>query len=1258
VQVVKFNRGFNSNFDPTQLISLIYEPEFSWSLPNPSSLIESVDQFKGLLAHLGLEKDGLTPNAALKLVRAHSNKSEKEIYMYSSVPSHIRSIKNYSTIMSFLATNAFKNFEIHGMTANLRSGIVAAPAHETDIDTEAYTICTILDTLCTLGKSINLSRITFQQIESLKFNGGDINDLVGCIKSRKFSDSNYNYYKHYLEYIDCLFVSGMPNAPAIILEDSAFYTFLKEQKYNGAWYGKGIIYISYKKDWVVLEILNSKIVSGSGNLSGKVDKFFAAFLCDCLRDNNIDTSFTDSIEKRHGAPGQTYLGFDLSGDLAVETVLNTRQGFDFRYKIIKPIGVNRLKHGSLEYIKENLFILRSDEEQSLKIKTLRIERGEVIPLLKMIVDTKSIESYLITNSYDDFSDFIGQVIMPSYGSEYYITLPDLKEGYMGSELHRVFSYIQTNEPNLLPSKFKTSQIPAAEGSLLRMILKYQECTGKEVIRVPKSLNPSIMSIRNEYPESFSVILNEKMMECFGSIYNESEQIMLYNEFTQAAAHEDPEKVKQKLIRLMCFWGYSALVNTINIFTFSRNIKNHSIFNINNLKSLDSGIYNEYFINLIQATRVAMFKNLNIGHHENKLVKNLFEDDDLDKLFTLFTAEVVYNTYSGGRIYQSASAGHLKFNNLLISMMADPAFVLDLTEELKDNYPLNTLDFNPKGIDEIIATYNTLRFLYIQSRVPEVRHKLNYTKAYEHLPHSLISPLSLFKELKFSRYKPGRFRYHYFLDDYLFEKLNKKEITVHASGVRYLVKQSFSDFSKTKISVHDSYKYKNVLTEDFLDSENYSEIAYEFETGDPDVDTVIEYIDESEDVYEKTGIIKRGKTWVIPVKWIISPYIENLVGATQFLNNSGENVVVLSNCIINNFHWLRGGIIYIVNYRGINGDLSDMFAHVMCNESLPVKFWDRYIGGIRLKNPGSYRSMCKTDIIRESGVVVQTGEMGKTFDQMLLEHFENSKNESNEIKVIEEASTSTIQIGTIEVETDINPEEKEMLERAERFKQVESVVKELVDDCEASGIFTKEKSKQVLAKYKNAARSKIGLSGNELMASLFTEVELNNMNKEFYSNEVSEVLTDRESIMMMQAPESLGAAYSHSKPDTKAFNNLQLKCEMEAIHPEMAMRIASGTLRISSKMLKVMKSHYNAWRIAVENTRKNRECKQFFLNLFLSSINDSAEVKRTSQDKMWQEAINNLATIVGEEDEASEGSSLYYRVSPTKNLRLKYKIVGT
>jgi hypothetical protein len=877
-------------------------------------------------------------------------------------------------------------------------------------------------------------------------------------------------------------------------------------------------------------------------------------------------------------------------------------------------------------------------------------------LLKMIVEEKSIESYLVTNSYDDFTDFISQAIMSNYGTEYYITLPDLKEGYMGSELHRVFSYIQTAEPQLLPRKFKTSQIPASEGSMLRMILKYQENTGNEIIRMPKSLNPSIMSVRNEYPESFSVILNEKMVESFGSIYNESEQLMLYNEFTKAASGDDPEKVKQKLLRLMCFWGYSSLVNTINIYSFSRSSKNHSIFNIQNLQNLESGLYNEYFITLMHATRKAMFKVLNIGHHEHKMIKNVFEDDDLDKVLTCYAAEIVYSTYCCSRIYQCPSAGHIKFNNLLISMLSDSAFILSLTEELQDSYPLNTLDFDPNKVNETIATYNTLRFLFIQSRAPETRHELNFLRAYEHLPHHLLSPLSIFKEIKFARYKPSRFKYHYFLDDYLFSRLNKSEVTIHAAGVRYMVKQSFTKFSNVKISVHDSYKYKNVLTEDFLDSDNYSEIAYEFETGDPDVDTVIEYIEESEDVYEKTGIVKRGRTWVVPVKWIVAPYIENMLSCTQRLNNSGENVVVISNCLINNFHWLRGGLVYVVNYRGLNGDLSDMFCHVVCNESLPVKFWDKYIGGMRIKDHGRYSTLCKTDIIRESGAVVRTGEMGKTFECMLSEFLLEQKSEEDNSKS-GEASSSSIQIGSIDVE--IEDEEQDVLtKKLKELKQVEEDIKSLIDECEANGVITKDRAKAVFAKYRSAARSKVGLKSNELMASLFTEIELNNVNSLFSSNAAAEFLTDKESIMIMQAPESLGAAYSHSKPDTKAFKNKQIKCEMDAIHPELSQRIASGTLRISQKMLKVMKSHYNTWRLAVEGTKKNRECKQFFLNLYLSAINDSAEVRKTNQDNMWQETINNLASIIGEEDEPNDNSTLYYRVSPTKSLRLKYRMVGT
>lgn len=1248
LQIVKFGRGFQTDFDPTQLISLIYEPELSWALPNPSNLNSAKQDFNSLLEHLKLDKKDIDPSTALKIVRSHQNKSVKDIYMYSCIPGHIRLIKNFSGIITFLSSNSFQNYEIQGMSLKLRENLTSPTFNYHDIDEEAYHMVTVLDVICTFGAHMDLNKLLINELEVFNFKGGDLSEFIEVLVDRKFTDPNYSYYSHYVDYLRHKHLLWFSEVNGEIFDRSTYYTYLQEQKFRGEWYGKGVIAFYFEGEWLVLEIFNNRVICSEGSFNGKIDKKFGSFLVDTLNDNNIIPGFDETLTKSYENKGNLYLGYDLAGDLSIDNHLNMKGGLPHKSSTHSHNFIKEVRTSIINHLKGNLFLYRSVAGKTGKLYTLKIDKAELMPVIKKVIDPESLKDHLLNEGYDSYTDFISQSIMISYGAEHYVTLQSLSEGYQGSVLYELFTSTQRTAQDLLPSRLETAKLPAPKGSILRMILNYQEEKGTEIIRQPKWLNPSIMSIRNEFPENFSVILHEKMSENFDNIYDDSEQLQMMNEFMKAASQNDVDKVRASCIKLMCFWGYSGLVNVLQTYTYNKNKKNYQIFSIDNAIGYNKETFANLFVKILSSIRSSCLKVFDNKKHYDWIITSLKAENVVD-LFDRYVVETVYSSYNHFIHCQHPNLSLIKMNNLILTLFRDPSFIKVLNEELREFYPLNTLDLSPKNSVDFVVALNTLRAVWMQNKGENQSVKFKYIEGYQHLPHNIIQPQSLINELKAHNLKTGRYKYHHFLNDSLRHELNRPEVTFYLGKQRCIVKQTLlrelDVDEENYVPANPVFCFENVLTPDYMKTDGCSDILYELDSVDPDEELIEESLNEEIDceIYEPSQVKKAGQSMVIPVKWLVIPYIETSPGLAKKFNNLAENLVVLSSGFINRFQCVRYNRVYIVNYSTYPGEMPEMVAHVMSVKKVPGAFWDRYLGGRLVSDVNTLVGLTFANQIRWRDEIRESGNLGYKIES------EEKEEEKIEVTDSQDVLEPWLKLG-------ISLEEAQKLYNYKKEKEeINKDIQEAIQEYLKKDLINEKTAQLMSKKYKDALTSKLSVGGRGILSSFLTETELWSVNKGITSGQIGSEITATEHIKMMQAPESFGTAFLHSRPDNKAFKDIRFKAELDAIHSDLSNLIASSNLTISSEMFGYVRSHYNIWRGSVEHTKYKIENKKFFLNIFLGIVNTSS-LNRTSQhDNIWQDIINRIALIIG--DEPEKDVNLNYYLPPSSGLRLKYKTVG-
>jgi Rad3-related DNA helicase len=125
----------------------------------------------------------------------------------------------------------------------------------------------------------------------------------------------------------------------------------------------------------------------------------------------------------------------------------------------------------------------------------------------------------------------------------------------------------------------------------------------------------------------------------------------------------------------------------------------------------------------------------------------------------------------------------------------------------------------------------------------------------------------------------------------------------------------------------------------------------------------------------------------------------------------------------------------------------------------------------------------------------------------------------------------------------------------------------------------------------------------------------------------------------------------------------IRAELDCLCPGLSMKIASGTLYITQKREKLMKSSFKIWRTYVMATDYKKENKKYLVKLLTSIFNSARKVKlelEDNDDAIWDTLQRESQILISqdcEEDEESDEDMLPFSYTMSDKARLKYTFPG-
>jgi hypothetical protein len=1240
--ISKTTQVFSSVFDPSQIVSFIKEPELSWALPNSKGLITAKNEVEHLIDKLGFKSTEIFPELLLRLIRLYTTKSEKEIYLYSKVPTELRQIKTQTALLTFLAVNSFYNKEVEGLVVNLSSLEGLTSLATLNINEETYILSNILSILFTMLKSVGVERLTplnLLPINEIGWLGGSIYKFLEFIELEFTESEDFKPLMLPFQFIKAAINSNglitTVNCKSII--NSFFHMYIKTQKSKEGWYGKGEILFYLGGKSFTMSVYNTSIISFKTNFTGKLTVNEAAYLFDSLIDMNLlirpgDMTSCSRLKTK------LCFGYDYSGDLCVGEVKYMRSGYPADLLLSVAPFLTNLEMYTMTQIGKDSYNFYTDSTMDSSIKKvycLRSRADYVLTLFNRIFSPNELNEIILEQGSNDFNDFLCTEIMPQYGSEVYINYQNFLDGFPGSRIYKIFKKSIEKGWSNLPKTIKHSNLPAPEGSLTRILLDYSMNSDDTVVNFAKNLNPEIMSLRSEFPESMSIILSDKMVESFNKIYNPSERSSIYEDYSKLSNCENVDEMRAGMINLMKYWGYGSLVNTIEVYNLAPNEKNYSYFSTKLMDSHSSSIHLEVFRNLHKciAETLMEFQHIYVGLDHP--VKVLFDKRGVKSIImdmerTLCMSVEGYMVHFGCQDYYQ-----IVFFNTFIAYLQDEDFCSVLDLKFKKDNILSSLPVNYKNRLNICVLYNTLSKLWYRKK--KVDCDRDYTMKVQINVENKNSFLSMHKDLTKggnSLFSPASNYYGNFINT------NIKNLIMDANRIKigntvYNIEPRFCKPSSDKVPVIKELNLKNVVNEEVFDEEYWEEIYIECQSEELDLETIIDLIPEEGLIFEEdvtTMTKQKGKNVIdAEICWVIDPYKVGAMNRHWKFRQCGENVVVLTNNIyMEMFDGMPNYHCRIIDFGtrcGVNSPM--MVAHVFCHPLLELEFWDKYLGG---------RVFTLTqDVIDNTFINLIRDDDGEI----------NSFNKRDDLKSISALMEQAQEVEEVKSSSDLPVKQSE----SPRFKAFEYLDLALSNNKISRSTYHKLKSK-----YRQQDSMGV-LSNEEIFKNVMLEVQMAVMKNQFGAGMIED-LTSADSLKIFQAPEYWGLGHGVSTRHNKLYTDKKLKAELESLVGDLTEGLANGSVKISENMINLCKSNLKIWSKIVKSSNFKQENKKFLLTLFTTIVNSAVKAV-DAPDELWQNFINKVTQYMADDGDDEDDDN--WQSSFTFNedvVNLKFKLKGT
>jgi hypothetical protein len=1240
--ISKTTQLFSTTFDPAQIVSFIKEPQLSWALPRSKGLITARAEIEKLLSQLGFNSDDIFPELLLRLVRLYALKSEKEIYLYSKVPTELRQIKTQTALLTFLAVNSFYDKEVEGLVVNLSSLEGLTSLATLNINEEIYILSNIISILYTMIKTIGLNSfqsVPIQAIDELNWSGGTQEEFIEHV-DREFLETEefrplvipYSFVK-----TEILSSGQVETVHFSQVKNSYFHTYLKTQKSRGGWFGKGEILFYLGGKCLKLLVYNTSILSIVTNFCGKMTPIETSYLLDTLIDMNLLIRPGDMVPAGRLKTNLCF-GYDYSGDLCIGEVKYMRSGYPATLEINVAVFLNNIEAYRLEQLSKDTFTLSTEmtiDSTVRKVYCLKSKANYVLTLFRRLFNPDTLKDTLSEVGSNDFTDFLNTEIMPKYGTEVYIDHNNFIDGFIGSKTYAIIKKSLEKGWSQIPKEIKHSNLPAPAGSLTRILLDYSINSNDNVISFTKNLNPEIMSLRSEFPEEMSIILSDQLIKDFKKMYSASERSEIYEDYSKLSKCDSVTSMREGLISLMKYWGYGSFVNTIEVYNLTQEEKNFEYFNDSLMTAKSGHIHLEVFKNLHNNIARTILEFQHIYRGIDLPVKILREAGGVKQVIANLERTVCMSTEDYTVHFGCYDYYLLLFFNTLLGYLQDEDFCAALSDRFRKDNILSSLPVNYKNRINLTVLYNTLLRLWFKKQSIETGR--DYRRRIDRNAENLSSFLSVYKKLTNNNFNidftPASNYYGCFLTDSILEAIKDCEI-VKTESCTYNLTIDIELPSSERVPAIGLLNLHNALDEEVFDEEYWEEIYIECQAEEIDEETILELMPEEgfKFLESETTVEFKGKRKMVeaPIVWVIDPYRCGLPRRSWKYRQCGENIVILTNNIHKD---LFGGFpnhhCRIINFGNFcKKECPSMVAHVICNKELNMEFWDNYLGG---------KVFTLTDDIIDN-----------TFVNLI-------RGSDKKITSCEARDDMRSILALVEEEPEVVETEKKTILLTEEQKIKECAFNYLEDAMKANKI-SRSVYHRLKSKYSQQVELKV-LSMEDIMHSVLLEVQMAMMKNEFTSGEVKD-LTSSDYVKIFQAPEHWGVGHGISRRDPRLYNDKKLKAEIESLVGDLAEGIANGSVKISHEMVKLCKSNLKIWGKLVRITNFKQENKKFLLTLFTTIINSAVPLS-DSDDSLWQLFINKVTEYMAddgdEEDDDNWQSSFKFSES---TVNLKFKLKGT
>lgn len=1252
LQIIKTGRGFSTRFDPSILVSYITDKNLRWALPDVRNLDFLIKELDKICELFSLDKNILNQNYLLQLCRYFSDKSKKDIYLYSRVPSDLRQVKTYSAFLSFLSVNSFDGQEINGLVLKLDKEIVGADYLNKEIEEEVYISATLVGLLTSLTRVTSsrfVSQITLNNIPELDWGGGSVLELCQTIINRSLIDHGQivnllpvAFLKKYIEetHID----------PSIII-DSFFYTFTKRQKTRSGWYGKGVLTIYCSKALYSFEMNNNDLLSLETNITGKIDTVHLSYILDVL--NSCGAPLNNKYMINSKSINTSYIfGYDWAGDLSIMKPNEMRCGIPVKLSFGKPGFLNNISMYDLNFIEKNKYLLVPiqneimNKSRSHKIYTLSSNQSFLLPLIKKVFNTRDFENKLLEGGFGDLEEFIYNEILMDYGVESTIVMDVFADNYASSRLYEVMREVKLKSLSKIPNKLQTSFFPAPEGGLLRALYTYsEENPDKKVIKLQKNISYEYMSIRNLYPEQFLAVLSENARENYIRLFTPSERSEILQAYLSISNYRNLEELQSNLIKTMSYWGFSSLTSTLQLYTFTKTVNNIKAVKWDGNKP-DKQYFSNLFVILLNKIIETMLEMRFLINQMDLSLEQFKPTCDFETFTHQYVMKLAIASFNFKYTGKQITLHQIIFNNYLIGFLMDPDFCVNLSYKFSDQVYLSTIPIDFQNRVSFLAFYNNLMSYWLLHN-SDTNTELDFTIRVQRFNDNVKDPVSLYKDLHPQPKMTVMKFYHGQINRSLLQFINKP---VKLKGNKiYNVKSEISTLSEYTVPLIKNFKFIRNLKEDLMDNPDWEDFVYESEMADIDIETMAELLEnlrqENGSLYMRsTNLFDDNKVY-IRVNWILK---FSCIGSKDFIDNLrqvGENIIILTDIwspylINNSFNTKVRRVNFSIEYPGKNyPDIDYLVYTMLSDERLDDDFIKSYIGGEKINlNPNIPEVVHTRTYVNFDESL---GELNTEFDSQLP----LLKKQDEIDKIVEEKR------------------KMEELENEEKVKRrsllsTKGLLRASLNDAVETGKISKETSKILYEKYRQAITNKNIVDLESIVKDLFSEINLNNL-VNIAPSLLKGNLTPEENVKVHQAPSHFGLSYEHNRINRKRMlSDKKIHIELSSLHEKLPNYISSATLTMDKQTAKTVYRSFSLWRTAVKGTKHKKENKEFLLTILNMVINDSDTAvggtdKSSEHSTFWRELIENCSNYFGDEGEFDDQEEMLGFFGAVPGSRLKY-----